>query len=586
MVVPMPAAPFVFAEEAVRPLNPSLAPRPAATGTVNSNFQRDARFYVDTVEATHPIFRFTGMLDSNYNRIRDEFLAYASRAANQTEFALEIQRFARVLQDGHMSWSSRNLFGDSYIHVNWVFRGSGLYMVDNSGDIISRVTEIGGVAVSAILDIIDTFFFFENETDRSSATEIMARNREIHTRAGVAAGNSVVLTVMEGNGTREITSSYQTGWQMTVQTRPNHIIRHEMMGDVFYIDLRQMQYDQPAHRQTVTAIQNAVSRGTKNFILDLRDNGGGNDLVGRELFQAMGISVPRMGVYRRISPLARAQRPDHIAMFPGVANGELRQQIAPNIAIAANPNNVTVAVLTNNATYSSATNVALLAQDGGFGVIIGEPSTNSPSAFGDMLSFTLPNTGLNLRVSYSRFMRPDTAADQTTLVPDIAVPSAQALTAARTFFRERGTAGTVSAAAERARAGRANAIAAIAREAMTAAIAANAPHFNAIKAAESVIRGHLGVDFTIVTDEVFSMNIGERVFTWSFLDLGGHRLDISQFHTLNAANAELGNIYNTQLGDVIIVNDGLGIRLLIDIDSGTAVGWSENHRLYRTFTLN
>ena len=47
-------------------------------------------------------------------------------------------------------------------------------------------------------------------------------------------------------------------------------------------------------------------------------------------------------------------------------------------------------------------------QDGGLGVIVGAPSINSPSRFSDMLNFTLPNIGMNMRVSYSRFVRPNT----------------------------------------------------------------------------------------------------------------------------------------------------------------------------------
>lgn len=47
------------------------------------------------------------------------------------------------------------------------------------------------------------------------------------------------------------------------------------------------------------------------------------------------------------------------------------------------------------------------------------PSANSPSSYGDVLSFTLPNTQFQGGVSYKQFQRPDVTADQKTLVPDI-----------------------------------------------------------------------------------------------------------------------------------------------------------------------
>ena len=78
--------------------------------------------------------------------------------------------------------------------------------------------------------------------------------------------------------------------------------------------------------------------------------------------------------------------------------------------------------------------MATWVQDGGFGVVIGEPSSNSPSAFGDMLVMTLPYTNIQMRVSYSKFLRPDTDADQRTLWPDIPMEPHLALETAVEFF--------------------------------------------------------------------------------------------------------------------------------------------------------
>jgi C-terminal processing protease CtpA/Prc len=99
-----------------------------------------------------------------------------------------------------------------------------------------------------------------------------------------------------------------------------------------------------------------------------------------------------------------------------------------------NPYDVFVSVLTDNETYSSATMLAVWVADGGFGNIVGEPSSNSPSCFGDMLTFTLHDAGIQFSISYTRFLRPDASADQDTLHPDIPVDAGRALEAALEYL--------------------------------------------------------------------------------------------------------------------------------------------------------
>jgi len=82
--------------------------------------------------------------------------------------------------------------------------------------------------------------------------------------------------------------------------------------------------------------------------------------------------------------------------------------------------------------------MAYWVQDGGFGNIVGAPSINAPSSFGDMLFFNLPYTGLQVRVSHALFLRPDANADQSVLWPDIMVDPADALEVAIEYLRGRG----------------------------------------------------------------------------------------------------------------------------------------------------
>ena len=76
-------------------------------------------------------------------------------------------------------------------------------------------------------------------------------------------------------------------------------------------------------------------------------------------------------------------------------------------------------VLTDRTTFSSATMLGVWVQDGKLGTIVGQPSANAPTSYGDMLRIQLPLSNVTLPISYKKFLRPDADADPDTLHPDI-----------------------------------------------------------------------------------------------------------------------------------------------------------------------
>lgn len=71
-------------------------------------------------------------------------------------------------------------------------------------------------------------------------------------------------------------------------------------------------------------------------------------------------------------------------------------------------------------TYSSAGILCTMVADNALGTIIGEESTFSPTHYGNILSWELPNTGIPGSVSHKLFRRPDSARDaERSLRPDV-----------------------------------------------------------------------------------------------------------------------------------------------------------------------
>ena len=91
----------------------------------------------------------------------------------------------------------------------------------------------------------------------------------------------------------------------------------------------------------------------------------------------------------------------------------------PDRTTARKNENINLVVLTNVNTYSSATMLAVFVKDGGLGTVIGTPSSNAPSSYGDILYYTLPKSRIEVSISYKRFLRPDAEADPRIVMPDI-----------------------------------------------------------------------------------------------------------------------------------------------------------------------
>ena len=396
--------------EGTRGLNPPLDPRPPAIGEINEDFYFDANFLVDLVERVHPIFGIPDLLDSDYERIRNEFIDYASRATNLLEFAFEMQRYVRVLRDSHMSRLGLWGFGNSSLNVAFDVKGDDLFLDDGR-----QVAAIGGVSISEIFKQIETYFFFENNAERNFILSIMSGHRTFLERLGVS-GTYVTITTSDGV---DIEAYHTEGLGLLYETDYN--ISYELKDDIFYISLRHFRRVYPQHNQTLDAISTAISDGIRHFIFDLRYNGGGSWDVVLDFFRAMEITPPGSGMFTAARPLDGDERPRILVT-------------APNVSVSDNPHGIIIAVLTNNGTYSAATVAASLIQDGGLGIIVGEPSTNAPSFFANEQASILPRIGVSVNISRSMMLRPDTSADQTTLWPDIPVDSDDALEAALEFF--------------------------------------------------------------------------------------------------------------------------------------------------------
>lgn len=131
----------------------------------------------------------------------------------------------------------------------------------------------------------------------------------------------------------------------------------------------------------------------ENIAVDLRENLGGNSYVVNEFMHYLPVpEYNGFGVKMRLNFWLEEYPSEAIENLPfdNVFNGN-------------------VYVLTSKRTFSSATMFATILQDNNVAESIGEPSGNQPSAYGDIVRFQLPNSGLGLVTTFKQFTRPDSS---------------------------------------------------------------------------------------------------------------------------------------------------------------------------------
>lgn len=382
----------------------------SADGTLTAaQVKADAGQLNSIIESTHPEFSLNN-IPAGYPAAKEFFLAAASEKMSSDDFVWLASAYLASLQDGHTSISQTQ--SNETLRGSYRMTESGLFEVDDSGNITGKkITAIGGIPVNQVFNTISHYEAAENDAAVMMNNTIWSTYRPILERAGVDCDKHTI-SITEQNGTQtstqEVTFQSRSPYSMW---QTNDIVDNRMIGDVFYIGLHDCQTG-AALDKTIDSLKQAVYGGVTRVMIDVRNNPGGNSDACEKLLAAIGMQPPEYGVYVRKSPLAMAQTDGTV---------DWNADIKPDLSTAKTNPRISLVVLTNEFTYSSATMLAVWVQDGKLGTVIGYPSANSPSCYGDVLSFQLKNSGIKGQVSFKRWLRPDTSADQRMLRPDVPV---------------------------------------------------------------------------------------------------------------------------------------------------------------------
>ncbi len=196
-------------------------------------------------------------------------------------------------------------------------------------------------------------------------------------------------------------------------------------------------------RELEATFQQIRDEGTEQLLVDVRENGGGNSLLGDALLSyltdqptrnASRVEWRRSRQYGRyvkgfVAPAVRWAVPWGIAPQIG---GYFRTPIGQDYVREASPPQPPEArglrfegdwaVLIGTRTFSSGMLFALAVKDHGVAPLVGQETGGQATGYGEVYTFALPHSGLTVRSSTKRFVRPNGSTASGGVVPDVEVP--------------------------------------------------------------------------------------------------------------------------------------------------------------------
>lgn len=166
------------------------------------------------------------------------------------------------------------------------------------------------------------------------------------------------------------------------------------------------------------------------LVVDLRYNGGGNSLLGDILLKFLGVEIEKIHqytTYTRYSDFLESCYPVLFRQINKECNiGSLINQKELGIDSVKLPElkysfEGKVYFIQGQNTFSSANYLLTLIKDNALFPIIGTPTSQKPSCFGDVLPIQLPFTKTKGYISFAYFERPNKENSNNSLFPDILI---------------------------------------------------------------------------------------------------------------------------------------------------------------------
>lgn len=356
---------------------------PGATGQVQSaltsaQWQDDVRFLIAALEKQHPNpYRRTkkDVFDATTREFLDEI-----PKVSQDEIVVGLMRIVALVRDGHTGLFPRRFLTSGAFPVRLYRFDDGLFIQRAAAPYQelagSRILKIGSVSADEAFKRAASIAASDNEMGALENAPIFLSIPEIlHGLGIITARESVDITIDGGAGQRTITLRPAATvndvirppdtWSDFATSQP---LYRQHKGDIFWLEylkdqkvlyVQQNAVANKPDEQLSKFYEKVIAFSTSNpvdkLVIDLRQNDGGNNGLNRPI----------------IIDIIKSKFDEPGRLF----------------------------VITGRATFSAAQNFVNEFEKYTHAIFVGEPTAGHPNHYGDNRPVTLPNSGLEVRIS-------------------------------------------------------------------------------------------------------------------------------------------------------------------------------------------
>ncbi len=396
---------------------------PASTVMKKEEMQEDIDFMVAKIMAVHP----------QTHSGRPQYLAQAVDSVQSKitgpltagEFYFLAATVSSSLKDAHTSLYYGNTQGNRVINLPLIWLKRSLCVIQNTDVLLAgdEIVSIGSKSVADIFKKMSEFIPAENEGwVRARAARTLVNESILRHLGLINLDNTVTVTYLRDKKEKTVNLPLQAMLTNSNQNTEyiSYTFYEELSLGVFRFD--KCIYDAHFKNQVKQFFKQVREKEIKNVAIDVRQNTGGNSQVIDELISYLR-QVKEIKNYSAVIRYSKDVAGQRQGMWRTSGLKEYQATVVTvDHAEESLQFNGDLYILTSNQTFSSGNWIAVMAHDNEFATLIGEPTGNAPSSFGDVLGFKLPNSGYHLSLSFKKFQRPEPANDPAnTLTPDIIV---------------------------------------------------------------------------------------------------------------------------------------------------------------------
>lgn len=374
-------------------------------------------------------------------------------------FQVELNRWLTLLRDAHtfliLDDTSLYPFTLRYYEGSFYFRNLPDSVPDCTG---KELIAINGRSVDSLIQELMVYVPSENQVKACITGSFFMNHKAFLNALGI--DTSTVLQFMFADGSEVcLPSSLDKGTAGShqvkqvlhpVTARRNEPFHYQITGDTCYFQfnamidrfsywqgcrLMQVSSDKavadslPLFADFLDEMARAMTvHNVNRLVIDMRYNGGGNSVLGDVLLEFLGVSFQDIRPFRsyiRVSDFLQTCYPalfirDKYESMRGklVEQNQVMNDLAADMPKPSSRFHGEVTFIQGQNTFSSANYLLTLVKDNALFPIIGTPTSQSPTCFGDVLCVELPYTQTKGYISHSYFVRPDERNQETSLLPD------------------------------------------------------------------------------------------------------------------------------------------------------------------------